>query len=381
MKSQKICIIGDGLTGLASALILSQLDIEIHLFSKKNKKEDFQDNRTTVLSNSNLRFLSRCFNKKELKKFWNCNEIELFKERSKKYYKFMHFKKNKKDILHIIQNFELKKLLHDNIKKKKNIKIYNKVVKNFDIQKNRIFISQKSYTYDLILLCVGKNSHFTSNLFNKRFIEKNLDEIAFTSIAKHNSNIITPKQYFLKEGPLAILPINKNSFSFVWSVSSFYKKFPLKKNEKLIKEKLEEILKLKNKIYLNKLKYFPISFKFNTAFSKKNCLALGEGSYNILPIAGQGFNLILRDIKKLYEEIKIYLELGLQIKDSFILSKFSKSRKPENLLFGLGVDLTHKFFKHNKYTENIKNIILKDLDKFKFLKDISLKISDRGIFQ
>ena len=37
MKKQKICIIGDGLTGLTSALVLSQLDLDIDLVSKNTQ--------------------------------------------------------------------------------------------------------------------------------------------------------------------------------------------------------------------------------------------------------------------------------------------------------------------------------------------------------
>ena len=38
MKKQKICIIGDGLSGLSAALILSKLDVEVDLVIKKNDK-------------------------------------------------------------------------------------------------------------------------------------------------------------------------------------------------------------------------------------------------------------------------------------------------------------------------------------------------------
>ena len=44
-------------------------------------------------------------------------------------------------------------------------------------------------------------------------------------------------------------------------------------------------------------------------------------------------------------------------------------------------ELLNKFFKHNQNTSLLKEIILKDIDKFKFLKKLSLKISDKGIFQ
>ncbi len=41
--------------------------------------------------------------------------------------------------------------------------------------------------------------------------------------------------------------------------------------------------------------------------------------------------------------------------------------------------LTQNFFKYNKYTHKIKNNLLKDIDKFTFLKKIGLKIADKGL--
>ena len=174
---------------------------------------------------------------------------------------------------------------------------------------------------------------------------------------------------------MAILPLNKKEFSLVWSVSKNYK---LNIMEDLIKEKLKKTLGLDKKINLSKIDFFPISFKFNTNFFKKNILVLGEGSYNIHPIAGQGYNLILRDIKILRAEITKHLSCGMQLKDSGVLNNFAVKRKPENFLFGLGISLMSGFFKYNKIAQPIKNVILKDINKFKFLKNFSINLSNKG---
>ena len=46
---------------------------------------------------------------------------------------------------------------------------------------------------------------------------------------------------------------------------------------------------------------------------------------------------------KLFQFIEYNQSLGLPIKDSEIIKKFVSSRKPENLLFGLGINLTNSF--------------------------------------
>ena len=376
MKKQKICIIGDGLTGLVSALVLSKLDLDIDLVSKNTKIKKFIDTRTTALSDDNFTFLSKHLNKNELKNFWPCKKVNLFYESENKFLNFMNFENAGKNIMYIIQNNKIKEIILKIIKKKKNIKLINGEVKKVSTQDTSIFVRNKKIFYDLVLLCLGKGSNISLNLIGERNIKENFNEKAFTSLVTHNSDIIYPKQYFLKEGPLAILPINKKKFSFVWSVE---KKYEDAKIKNLIPLKLKELTK--NKILLNNIQIYPISFNFNTNFFNKNFLILGEGSYSVHPIAGQGFNLILRDIRELFDNINNHLSLGLQIKDSSIFKKFVQSRKPENLIFSLGINLTNKFFKNQKSTALIKDIILKDIDQFKFLKSLSLKISNKGIFK
>ena len=376
MKKQKICIIGDGLTGLVSALVLSKLDLDIDLVSKNTKIKKFIDTRTTALSDDNFTFLSKYLNKNELRNFWPCKKVNLFYESENKFLNFMNFENAGKNIMYIIQNNKIKEIILKIIKKKKNIKLINGEVKKVSTQDTSIFVRNKKIFYDLVLLCLGKGSNISLNLIGERNIKENFNEKAFTSLVTHNSDIIYPKQYFLKEGPLAILPINKKKFSFVWSVE---KKYEDAKIKNLIPLKLKELTK--NKILLNNIQNYPISFNFNTNFFNKNFLILGEGSYSVHPIAGQGFNLILRDIRELFDNINNHLSLGLQIKDSSIFKKFVQSRKPENLIFSLGINLTNKFFKNQKSTALIKDIILKDIDQFKFLKSLSLKISNKGIFK
>ena len=376
MKKQKICIIGDGLTGLVSDLVLSKLDLDIDLVSKNTKIKKFIDTRTTALSDDNFTFLSKYLNKNELRNFWPCKKVNLFYESENKFLNFMNFENAGKNIMYIIQNNKIKEIILKIIKKKKNIKLINGEVKKVSTQDTSIFVRNKKIFYDLVLLCLGKGSNISLNLIGERNIKENFNEKAFTSLVTHNSDIIYPKQYFLKEGPLAILPINKKKFSFVWSVE---KKYEDAKIKNLIPLKLKELTK--NKILLNNIQIYPISFNFNTNFFNKNFLILGEGSYSVHPIAGQGFNLILRDIRELFDNINNHLSLGLQIKDSSIFKKFVQSRKPENLIFSLGINLTNKFFKNQKSTALIKDIILKDIDQFKFLKSLSLKISNKGIFK
>jgi len=373
---QKICIIGDGLTGLTAALILSDLNITIHLIAP-NLNNKLKDNRTTAISSSNYDFLLKFLEKKSSKLFWPSTQIDLYHELSAGYKHFMNFQNNGKNLMYIFENSKLKKLLIKKIKNNKKIKIFRKEINQIDINNSAVLFQKKNFFYDSIFLCVGKKSKIVKNLTGRRSVYENMKDIAFTTIVKHNSKIINTRQYFLKEGPLAILPISKKQFSLVWSIN---KNYNLENTDSLIRKKLKIILNSDKKVSFSKVNFFPISFKFNINCLKKNVLVLGEGSYNIHPIAGQGYNLISRDIKTLYTEIGKYLSNGMQLKDSQVLNNFVNIRKPENFLFVLGINFLNRFFRHNKITQPIKNIILRDINKFKFLKDLSLNLSNKGIF-
>ena len=376
MIKQRICIIGNGLTGLTAALILGKLNLDVHLIAAPDKRRR-RDIRTTAISENNYKSLINFIGNKYSKIFFESKEIDLYKEHSKEIKHFMNLSNKNKNLMFLFQNEILKKLIQRKINTYKNLKIFFKKVSEIDVEKSKVFFGNKNFSYDAIFVCTGSKSEIIQKLFGDRFIERKTDEIALTSIVNHNSNIVNAKQFFLKEGPMAILPLSKNKFSFVWSVSS---KFKNKNAVPIIVKKFKEILKLKSDFTVSKVDCFPISFKFRSNFNKKNILVLGEGSYNVHPVAGQGFNLILRDIFYLNGKINEYIKNGIQIKDSLFIDEYLKQRKPENLLFGLGINFVNNFFKFNKITEPIKKVILKDINKFNILKDISLRVSNKGIF-
>ena len=58
MKKQRICIVGDGLSGLMTALALNKLEgLEVHLISRKNKHS--KDRRTQLFQLLTMIFLTK----------------------------------------------------------------------------------------------------------------------------------------------------------------------------------------------------------------------------------------------------------------------------------------------------------------------------------
>jgi len=378
MNEQKVCIIGDGLAGLTAAIILSQENVKIDLYCT-NKKKKNSDNRTTAISESNYQYIKNSLNLNRKDFFWPCRKINLFFQDKDKIINFFNFKEKNKNLMYIFQNKDLKKKLDKTILITKKIKIIKKNIEDIDNEEGFIRYAKKKIFYDLIILSTGGRSNLYSAIDEGRSIEKNYEELALTAIIKHNAKIENVSQFFLKEGPLAILPFQKKVFSIVWSVGSDFFNTNKKKIKKILNKKLRILLKTKNIKNVVNIRSFPINLNLKTKYFKKNVLILGDGLHTVHPMAGQGFNLVLRDIKKLKELMSKTLKLGLLIKDSFILKDFYNARKPENNLFGFGINLTNIFFKDNKYFLPLKKGILNNISKFSFIKKISQSVSDRGI--
>ena len=363
MKKQRICIVGDGLSGLMTALALNKLEgLEVHLISKKNKL--LKDKRTTAISASNYDFLNLVVDKFDKKLFWPSNKINLFYETKDQNINFLNFDEDKKGLMYIFENDKVKEKLLKEIKKKK-IKTLQKNINNLKDLKG----------YDLKILCLGRSSEIYQNIVDKRSLDKDYKEIAITGYVKHSLKNLNTAQYFLKDGPLAILPFSKNNFSFVWSVD---KDFPKKNLNNVIKSKICEILKTK-KIKISNQQSYPLKLDLKRSYFNKDVLILGEGLHTVHPVAGQGFNLVLRDINKLQEIFKYYTGLGMSLKSCPALEDFTSNRKAENIITGIGIDLTHNFFKQNKLLDPFKESILKNISKNNTFKKISKFISNQGL--
>ena len=375
MKKHKICIVGGGLTGLILALILSERGLDIDLIVENNVSK-IKDLRVTAISEKNMEFLKSTIKNINLKLFYPVNKINLFFEKDNQTRNFLNFEENK-NLMFFFENRLTKEHL-TKLLKKTSIKVQKKTIKSIDLAENKVSTNLSSKSYDLVVLCLGSNSPIYKKVNGNREIKKNYKEHSITCSVKHQIKNIGAQQFFLKEGPLAILPYNKNKFSVVWSIEDRYFIKNKKNISNYLKTKLSNLLKT-NKLSLGNIQSYPLKLSLKRNYYKKNTIILGDGLHVVHPLAGQGFNLILRDIEKLNELISNNLRLGLTIKDSNIPKDLSDSRKPENLLIGLGIDTTRKFFKSNKYLDPIKENILKNFSKSSLLKKITKRVANIGL--
>tara|TARA_B100001175_G_scaffold313435_1_gene321034 strand:- start:384 stop:1472 length:1089 start_codon:yes stop_codon:yes gene_type:complete len=358
-----VCIIGDGLISLTLAKTLINKKIKVFMYCE-NKKKKHYENGTIGISSNNINFIKK--NILEIKPKYICNisEIEIYNYKNEK---ILNFNNKKKNLFSVIKNNDFYNLLEKSLKKNINFKKI-KTKKNFY---NQILKNEK---YDLIFNCDSSNILSKNYFFNK--FSKNYNSTAHVSIITHNK-LENQKaiQIFTKYGPLAFLPLSQSKTSVIFSI----KNNSIKLNDKILKNLIiKNAKKYKIKSFEN-FENFKLNLKTLKKYYYKNILAFGDLLHQLHPLAGQGFNMTLRDIKILLDFINNKKSLGLPI-DYSIYEEFQNATKHKNFLFASGNDFIYEFFNYdNFYSKSFSNKIFNYLNKNHLFNNLALKYADEGL--
>ena len=385
MKKQKICIIGGGLTGLTTAICLSKLNCSVDLITS-NSISMPKSKSTIAVSENNLSFLKKLkLSKNFYNEFWPCTKMKLYSEiKSKNFKKIFEINKsnNTKKILYMVENAKLIGLMLKNIKKNKLISIKeNTNVSNIfnSGQLKCVKINNSNYKYNLVIICTGGRSNLVKFFFDNNNIENSYEETSATTILSHESlKNNTARQFFFNDGILALLPISKFQTSIVWS---FKKKF-YSKRESLIKEKIKKSASkyLKKIKFINKLEYKDLNFLLRNKYYDYRILLFGDALHVVHPLAGQGFNMTLRDLSTLEKVLSKKISLGLDIGNIDTLSEFSNKVKPINFVHSIGIDFIKNVFSmKNEPMKQVRNNFLEAISKNNFIKNIFFDAADKGL--
>ena len=363
----KICVVGGGLTGAIMTLMLKKSNLfksdEIGWIKPKIKTSI--DIRTTF------------FNKKSLEKL---QELNLLKNLGRSDYTFINkiqvFGMDSLSPLEwdysdpglnfgaVIKNDIILKSV---IEQLNDIKCYESFVTNtqHDDFERTLYLKDRTIikTY-LVLAADGKNSYLRKLLSIKTF-QKKVNHVAlsgFLQKSKNHNN--TAIQAFTDLGPIGLLPFeNKNIINFVQSIEeSKYKQILSKtKPEQYISDNLNSFfsdvdLKFKPLKKVNQFNNILSSWKLDlnlivnpTAY---RTILIGDAAHSVHPLAGQGFNLALRDCSSVIRSLKNNLKFGHDLGDNSILSSYKDDRLPKTMAMSAITDfLFYGFTSKSKKTQ------------------------------
>ena len=156
-------------------------------------------------------------------------------------------------------------------------------------------------------------------------------------------------EFFLPNGPFAILPLKGNRSNIVWAEPRAAADALLKMTERdFLAELTKRFGTFLGELSLEGPRFgYPLSLQMaERMIDQRVCLA-GDSAHGIHPLAGQGLNLGLKDCAALAECIADGVALGLDPGDVSILERYQRWRRFDNVTMALGMEFFDKLFSND----------------------------------
>ena len=310
-------IIGGGLIGTLTGLALYKKKFKV-LVIEKNKQLP-TDKRTLAVNANSKDFLDSLNLWKDL----NREAIEQIVIQDQINQSHLDFENKKEPMGYVVFNKELMINARQQLNKN-HILIEGVTLDIENLQEgNTVKIKDKTYLFNKIILSVGRNFKLTTKIKKNEFHSNHQSFVGFFTHEKYHQN--KAYEFFTKQGPLAVLPIpskNKKTSTFIYSTKDSVNKIQIKNLINKFFKNSHGKIKLSSDVY-------SFSIKPHMSSSRdQQFLLLGDSLRSIHPVAGQGWNLGIKDIQTLCRTLDQY---SLSDKNfSFI---FHSKRKIESISY------------------------------------------------
>ena len=374
-----VLIIGSGLVGLVAAYALSFLNYNITIVDKQNllsAKYSFKDTRTVAVSEGSKQFLDDLFLWQLLKAYAEpIKTIKVYDRFPKNKIIFTNKNKNEK-LGYVIENKKFSQILIKNLKQFKKTKtLYGQKIIGLEMGDNISTTYLKNYKIrsKLIIAADGKNSEIKKFVGNKTYKKTYSESAMVLNFSHENSLRNTAYEIFYNTGPLAILPMMSsgrlNKSTVIWSNKPGFLKKLSNTNDYFFKNFIEERIGniVGNIIKINSKQIFPLSAHINDSFINKRLIYVGDSAHSIHPIAGQGWNLGVSDVKNLYEISK---NLKSEIGNNMFCKKYNENSYNKAFqLYQITDKLNSHFKKNTGLYRLLSNQGLQLIENNQFLKN------------
>ena len=200
-----------------------------------------------------------------------------------------------------------------------------------------------------------------------------------TTVRTEKAHNDTALQRFMETGPLAFLPLypdidaeDQHFCSIVWS---------------MLPEKAEQVLSLSDDQFRLQLAAaiehklgavewagqrltFPLRQRHAVNYVQDNIVLVGDAAHTIHPLAGQGVNLGLLDVKVFAEELQRGIQAGRHLADATVLRRYQRKRIGHNLgMMWLMEGFKHLFAEQQLPIRWLRNIGMSGADNLVLVKN------------
>ncbi len=381
-KKFDIVICGAGMIGMIFSLLMSKKNLKVCLIDK-NKEIDLKgnhDTRTTAVSQGSSRILNEIGIWSKLKK--NAQQINkiIVSEGQREDLRFDHKYLTEGPLGFILENKNLKRLLLEKVKKDNRISFFQneeiKEIKNTNTNTSILRTNNIKIKYKLLIAADGRFSKIRFLADIKYYFHDYKQNAFVFNIIHEKAHLGVALERFFPSGPLAVLPVKNSSInqsSVVWTVDS-----EISETQEFKESFRNEFANKYNNFFgrlikVSNIQKYPLNVFSCYDYFNKNVILIGDACQAVHPIAGQGFNLGLRDALHLSKLIKDFSENGLQISSKNLLESYKSQRIIDKRLIVLAThNLNMLFSRPGIINSLIRKTGLRLFSKSSFLKNQSM---------
>ncbi|MEM9285803.1 MAG: UbiH/UbiF/VisC/COQ6 family ubiquinone biosynthesis hydroxylase [Pseudomonadota bacterium] len=201
----------------------------------------------------------------------------------------------------------------------------------------------------LVIACDGKGSPLRS-LMNLQVLRWNYRQKAIIfNIAHEKPHRGVAHEIFYPDGPFAILPMRNNHASIVWTetIDAADSYLALSDDAFLAaaRDRIGEHLGAFE--IATPRQSYPLSLLYAPKLIAERMVLAGDAAHGIHPIAGQGFNLGIKDIAALVDVLTEARHAGLDIGHGTVLAEYDRWRRFDGVALSIGTDALNRLFSNN----------------------------------
>lgn len=371
--SYPVAIVGGGMAGASLALALAKRGIASVVFEAFALSEQSQpsfDDRTVALSKASLNILASLGVAEEIARVSEAIKTIHVSEQS--HIGFARLSADEcavEQLGAVVENWQLGKVLHQAFIKQTDLIEYVAPAKVLELEQDQdsaeltveINGETKKVKTQLVILADGARSPLRKKLHidsDQRDFETSAVVCNLSTQLPHRNQAF---ERFTNDGPLALLPLSRQRMALVWSKPRQDVDHYLEMPETEFAKELESAFgaRLGRITKVGKRQSFPLVQSKAETLVRGRCVLVGNAAQSLHPIAGQGFNLGLRDISVLSELLAGAEDYG----DFHLLNQYQDLRQPDREQTLCVTESLARLFSNDWAPLSLtRNLILKAMD-------------------